>query len=58
MTQSHEKNHNDRVKKMTKESKKYRGRIAEIDLIIKKLYEDNVLEKITDERFHNHINLS
>jgi len=51
LTQSHEKKQNDRVKKMTKESNKYRGRIAEIDLIIKRLYEDNVLEKISDERF-------
>ncbi len=51
LTQSHEKKQHDRVKRMTKESNKYRGRIAEIDLIIKRLYEDNVLEKITDERF-------
>lgn len=36
---------------MTKERIKYSKRVTEIDLIIKRLYEDNVLEKISDERF-------
>ncbi len=40
-----------KVKKMTKERAKSDKRFAELDLIIKRLYEDNVLGKISDERF-------
>jgi antitoxin component YwqK of YwqJK toxin-antitoxin module len=40
-----------KVKKMTKERTKSDKRFAELDLIIKRLYEDNVLGKISDERF-------
>jgi hypothetical protein len=42
-----------KVKKMTKERAKSDKRFAELDLIIKRLYEDNVLGKISDERFMN-----
>ena len=40
-----------KVKKMTKERAKSDKRFVELDLIIKRLYEDNVLGKISDERF-------
>ena len=40
-----------KVKKMTMERAKSNKRFVELDLIIKKLYEDNVLGKISDERF-------
>lgn len=51
LTKSNQKKQNDRIKTMTKERNKYSKRVIEIDLIIKRLYEDNVLEKISDERF-------
>ena len=40
-----------KITKSTKELSKCNKRIGELDLIIKRLYEDNVLGKISDERF-------
>jgi site-specific DNA recombinase len=37
--------------KSSKEIAKSKKRISELDLIIKRLYEDNVLGKVSDERF-------
>ena len=43
--------HNDELKKAKKTRAKSTKRIDELDRIISKLYEDNVLGKISDERF-------
>ncbi len=43
--------HNEELKKAKKALARSEKRIAELDRIISKLYEDNVLGKISDERF-------
>ncbi len=43
--------HNEELKKAKKTLAKSEKRITELDKIISKLYEDNVLGKISDERF-------
>ena len=42
---------NVQMTKMLKDIAKFNKRIVELDLIIKRLYEDNVVGKISDERF-------
>jgi len=51
LTKANQQRQNAKVKKMTMERAKSNKRFAELDLIIKRLYEDNVLGKISDERF-------
>jgi hypothetical protein len=51
LTNANQQRQKAKVKKMTKERAKSNKKIAELDLIIKRLYEDNVLEKISDEQF-------
>ena len=49
--QSSESKYLDEVKKAKKTLAKYEKRIAELDMLFSRMYEDNVLGKITDERF-------
>lgn len=51
LTKANQQRQNAKVKKMTMERAKCNKRFVELDLIIKRLYEDNVLGKISDERF-------
>jgi antitoxin component YwqK of YwqJK toxin-antitoxin module len=51
LTNANQQRQKAKVKKMTKVRAKSNKRFAELDLIIKRLYEDNVLGKISDERF-------
>lgn len=51
LEQRHEKTRSIDLKRMKKAVENNRKRIDEIDLLIERLYEDNVKGKITDERF-------
>lgn len=51
LTKANQQRESSKVKRMTKEKAKYSKRVTELDRIIKRLYEDNVLGKITDDRF-------
>jgi DNA invertase Pin-like site-specific DNA recombinase len=51
LEQRHEKTRSVDLKRLKRAAENNRKRIGEIDLLIERLYEDNVKGKITDERF-------
>lgn len=51
MTKQSEKDLNRQLRDSCKELEQAKGRIAKLDTIIQRLYEDNLDGKISDERF-------